>query len=158
MRKLSKKSIAIAAVTFVLLGGGVGGAIAYWTASGSGTGTAGTASSSAAVNVTQTGSITNLAPGSGAQNITGVYDNLNAAPTYVATVTISISSVTGGAGSCAASDYTLTNAVLTVGAVVDDGDAVGTDADGDATIEFNNKVTNQDGCKGATVHLAFTVA
>ena len=27
-----------------------------------------------------------------------------------------------------------------------------------ATIQFNNKATNQDGCKGATVNLAYAIA
>jgi len=151
MRRFSKRAISVVVVTAVLLGG-AGAAFAYWSATGTGSGT-GTTGTSLAVNAVQSGTITNLAPGGTAQSINGTFTNLNAAPTFVNTLTVAITSVTGGAGSCAASDYTLANAVVTVNATV----STGTTWTG-PTIVFNNKVTNQDGCKGATVDLGFTVA
>lgn len=152
MRKSAKKAIATAAVTVVLLGGGLGGAIAYWSASGTGSGS-GTTGTTLAVNAVQSSTVTDLRPGGTAQAISGTFDNLNSAPTYVSTLTVAITSVTGGAGSCDATDYTLANAVVTVNATVDDGTVWS-----GPTIVFNNKVTNQDGCKGATVNFGFTVA
>jgi hypothetical protein len=151
MRKFSKRSISVAAVTIVLLGGG-GAAYAYWSAAGTGSGS-GTTGTTLAVNAVQSGTITNLAPGSAAQAINGTFTNLNSAPTYVNTLTVAITSVTGGAGACSATDYTLANPVVTVNATVDTGTAWS-----GPTIAFNNKATNQDGCKGATVNFGFTVA
>lgn len=151
MSKTKKRILATAIVTAVLLGGATG-AYGYWSAIGTGTGT-GTTGTSTAVNAVQSTTITNLRPGGVAQAISGTFVNTNAAPTYVSTLTVSISSVTGGAGACSATDYTLASAVVTVNATVDTGTAWS-----GPTIAFNNKVTNQDGCKGATVNLAFTVA
>ena len=101
-----------------------------------------------------------MQPGDSAQTLSGNFTNPNSAPVYVSTVTASIASVTkaGGAvaGTCDATDYTLANAVMTVSAEVPAGTAKG--AWTGATIKFNNKATNQDQCKGATVNLAYTIA
>jgi hypothetical protein len=151
MRKYSKRTIAVVTAAVVLLGS-AGAAYAYWSATGTGSGT-GTTGTTLAVNAVQSTTVTNLAPGGAAQAISGTFNNLNSAPTYVNTLTVAITSVTGGAGSCSATDYTLTNAVVTVNATVDTGTAWS-----GPTIAFNNKATNQDGCKGATVNFGFTVA
>ncbi len=61
------------------------------------------------------------------------------------------------AGTCDATDYTLANAAMTVGAQVPAGTGVG--AWTGATIQFNNKGgSNQDQCKGATVNLAYAIS
>ncbi|MFN8190476.1 MAG: hypothetical protein U0R78_08540 [Nocardioidaceae bacterium] len=157
-RKSRKKFVWV--FTAVLLLGVGGTAYAYWTAGGSGTGTATTGTSSA-VTVVQTSTVTNLQPGGAAQTLTGTFNNPNTGPVYVATVTASIGSVTKAvgapAGTCDATDYTLSNATMTVAAEVPAGNAQGSWTG--ATIAFNNKAaTNQDACKGATVTLAYTVA
>jgi hypothetical protein len=56
-------------------------------------------------------------------------------------------------GACDAGDYTLSNAVMAVNTDL----AGGASADfGGATLGFIDKPTeNQDGCKGAVVHLAY---
>jgi hypothetical protein len=99
-------------------------------------------------------------PGDSAQTLSGNFDNPNAGPVYVTSVTASIASVTKAAGAvagtCDASDYTLANATMSVGAEVAAGTGKGSWTG--ATIKFNNKATNQDQCKGATVNLAYTVA
>ena len=60
---------------------------------------------------------------------------------------------------CDATDYTLANAASTVGAEIPVGDDQGDWGDTDTpTIKFNNKVTNQDACKGAVVNLAYTIS
>ncbi len=78
---------------------------------------------------------------------------------YVGTVTASIASVTKAvgapAGTCDATDFTLATPVMNVGAEVPVGAAVGTWSG--ATIKFNNKNSNQDACKLATVNLSYTV-
>jgi hypothetical protein len=99
-------------------------------------------------------------PGDTAQTISGTFNNTNTGPIQVATVTASIASVTkaGGApvGTCDATDFTLANAAMTVGTEVPTGSAKG--AFTGATIKFNDKGTNQDACKGATVNLAYAIA
>jgi len=99
-------------------------------------------------------------PGDSAQTISGNFDNPNPGPSYVSTVTASISSVTKAtgapAGTCDATDFTLASAAMTVGAEIPVGSPVG--AFTGATIKFNNKTVNQDACKGATVNLAYAIA
>ena len=100
-------------------------------------------------------------PGDTAQTISGTFDNSNAGPIHVGTVTASISSVVkaGGApaGTCDATDFTLANAAMTVDADVPTGSAQG--AWTGATLKFNNKAAvNQDACKLATVNLAYTIS
>ena len=154
MPRLTRKRGLIGAVAIALLL--AAGAYAFWTAGGSGTGTAPSSAETEVLVVNQVTVLNDMYPGDTAQTISGNFDNGNDGPIRVATVTASIASVTGGAGSCDASDYTLANPVMTVGAEVPVGTAVG--AWTGASIKFNNKITNQDGCKGATVNLSYTIA
>jgi hypothetical protein len=159
MRKPNKKSAAIMIAALAVIVGG-GAAYAYWTAGGTGTGSAATGTGTSAVTAVQTSVVTAMQPGDTAQTLSGNFNNPNTGPAYVSTVTASIASVTkaGGApaGTCDASDYTLATPVMTVNAEVAAGTAQG--AWTGATVKFNNKVTSQDGCKGATVNLAYAVA
>lgn len=148
-----KRKIAAVTAAFVLVGGGA--AYAYWSADGSGSGTAATGTS-AGVTVIQTSTITAMGPGDAAQTLSGNFNNTSNEAVFVGTVTASISSVTGGEGACSATDYTLTGEAMTVDATVEPG--VGGAWTG-ATIQFNNDpLVNQDGCKGATVNLAYAVS
>jgi hypothetical protein len=157
MRKFNKKFV-VAVVGAVILTAGAGVAYAYWTAGGSGTGTASTGES-VGITVNQTSVLTPMAPGVAAQPLSGDFDNTNDGPVYVTSVTASIASVTqalGAVGTCTAADYVLANEVMVVNAEVPIGTAVG-DWSG-ATIGFDNDpLTNQDGCQGATVNLAYAV-
>ena len=152
-----KKKIAILVTALVVLIGGA--AFAYWTAGGSGTGTADTGSN-VPITVVQTSTISAMGPGDTAQTLSGNFTNTNSGPVYGGTVTASISSVTKAvnapAGTCAASDYTLGTPIMTVNAEVPAGTSQGSWSG--ATIRFNNKATvNQDACKGATVNLAYAI-
>jgi hypothetical protein len=135
-------------------------AYAYWTSTGTGTGSATTQTPAGAVNAVQTSTISNMYPGDSAQTLSGNFTNTNTGPARVATVTVSIASVTKAAGApagtCDASDYTLAGATMNVNADVPAGTAQGSWTG--ATIQFNNKATNQDACKGATVNLSYAVA
>ena len=108
----------------------------------------------------QTSTVTAMQPGDAAQTLTGKFNNPNTGPAYVGTVTASIASVVkdagAPAGTCDATDYTLANAAMTVNAEVPAGNNVGNWTG--ATIKFNNKASNQNQCKGATVNLAYTVS
>ena len=157
MAKLTKtKKISLMATALVVLFGGA--AYAYWTAGGSGTGSA-TTGTNVPITAVQTSTVPAMGPGDSAQTLSGNFNNTNSGPVFVATVTASVSSVTkaGGApaGTCDASDYTLANATMTVGTEVAAGTASG--AWTGATLKFNNKTSNQDACKGATVNLAYSI-
>jgi hypothetical protein len=158
MRKFSRK-FTVAVVGAVILVAGAGVAFAYWTAGGSGSGTASTGES-ADITVVQTSTVTDMGPGVAAQPLSGNFDNANDGPVYVSTVTASIGSVTpavGAVGTCTAADYVLTGAVMTVNAEIPVGVAQGSWSG--ATIAFDNDpVANQDGCQGATVALAYLVS
>ncbi len=136
-----------------------GAAFAYWTAGGSGTGTA-SAGTNAPLTAVQNTGLTPMFPGDTAQTISGKFNNPNPGVSYVTSVTVSISSVTkaagADAGTCDASDFTLANTVMSVNADVPTGNAQG--AFTGATIKFNNKASNQNQCKNATVNLAFAIA
>ena len=137
-----------------------GAALAYWTAGGSGTGSGGAAGSQSALTANQTTTLSAMYPGDSAQTISGNFDNPNSGPIHVSTVTVSIASVTKATGApvgtCDASDFTLANATMTVNAEIPVGTGKG--AFTGATIKFNDKATNQDACKGATVNLAYAIA
>jgi hypothetical protein len=151
---MHKKTVAIV-IGLVMVVAGVGAAYAYWSAGGDGVGTA-TTGTNAELVVNQTSTVADMGPGIAAQDLEGDFDNGNDGPTYVGTVTASITSVTGGDGACAAADYTLSNPIMAVDDEVPNGDAQGDW--GGATIAFNNSATvNQDGCKNATVNLAYTI-
>ena len=148
----------VVALTAVGVLGAAAGAYAYWTAGGTGTGSA-TTGTTTAVTVTQTTPVTGLAPGVTAVTLSGKFDNPNSGPVYVGAVTITGLTVTkaGGAvaGTCDATDYTLGGTAV-VNAEIAAGNAVG--AWTGLTIAFNNKVTSQDQCKGATVAIAYAVS
>ena len=160
MRKNSKRKIAATiAITAILVGGGGAAAIAYWSAGGAGTGVATTATSASIV-VNQGSPISNLAPGAAAQTLSGTFTNLTGASIFVNTVTASISTITpavGAVGTCAAADYSLLNPTVTIAAQVPAGSTVGSWTG--PTIQFKNSTTlNQDGCKGATVNIAYAIS
>jgi hypothetical protein len=155
--KKTKFAILAAALVTVVTGGI---AYAYWTAGGSGTGTA-TTGSNVPLTVVQTSTVASMAPGDSAQALSGNFNNTNSGPVYVGTVTATISSVTKAvgapAGTCDAGDYTLAGAAMTVNAEVPSGSGQGSWSG--ATIKFNNlPALNQDACKGATVNLAYTIS
>jgi hypothetical protein len=133
-------------------------AFAYWTTSGSGSGSA-SAGDVNGITVNQTSVLDAMYPGDSAQTLSGDFDNTNDGPVHVGTVTASIDSVDKAvgapAGDCDSSDFTLADAVMTVNADVPAGSAQG--AWSGATIHFNDKATNQDACKGATVNLHYEV-
>jgi hypothetical protein len=156
-RRLKKKHAAIALTAALVLGGG-GAAFAYWTTTGTGTGS-GAAGSNAPISIVQTSTVSNLRPGGAAQTLSGNFTNLNDSPTYVASVTASIASVTkasgAAAGTCDATDFILASPTMVVNASVPSGVAQG--AWTGATVTFNNKAAvNQDACKSATIAFSYT--
>lgn len=155
MFKNKKKTTVLATLLVVAV---AGAALAYWTAGGSGTGSADTGDVDPLAAV-QTSVLDPMYPGDSAQTLSGNFNNPNDGPVWVTSVTVSIDSVDKDAGAvagdCDASDYTLANATMTVNAEVPSGTGVG--AWTGATIQFNNKVSNQDACKLATVNLSYSI-
>ena len=157
MNRTSKRILAVGLPLTLVIA--TGAAVAYFTGSGGGTGTAATSTGVTSLTVAQT-AVTGLAPGAPAAlgALSGTVSNPSGQAAYVTTVTASIAGVTqaaGATGTCDASDYTLTNAAMPVGVDVPAG---GSTPFSGANLSFNNKATNQDGCKGATVTLSYAVS
>ena len=144
------KLVVAGAVALTAVGGGV--AFAYWSTTGSGTGTGSTSTGASSLVVSQTSAPTDLAPGVAAEGISGTVKNTATNNAYVHTVTVSIASVTA-TGTCDATDYTLSNPTVTINTDLTPGQTVPFSG---PTLGFNDKATNQDGCKGATVNLAYS--
>ena len=160
MRIPHKKKLVAAALAGVVVIVGAGTAYAYWSADGAGTAASGTVSATAALQVVQTSTLDPMFPGDTAQNLSGTFNNSGDPTVHVATVTASIDSVTdvhGGAITCSASDYSLTGAAMSAPQEVVSGNAEG--AWTGAKIQFRDSTTsNQDGCRGAVVHLSYAVS
>jgi hypothetical protein len=131
---------------------------AYWTTGGTGSGT-GTTGTSSAIDATQTSTVSAMTPGSPAQALDFSLNNTEATKQYVTSVTIAISSVTGAnisvAHPCDASDFELVQPTASYGDLTP---GVHAYAPSGATLAMVDTLTNQDGCKNATVNLAYTVA
>lgn len=157
MRKIltSKKLAAVAVAAVAVTGTGV--AYAYWTTSGSGTGSGSTTAGTPDVTVTQTTVLSAMYPGDVAQTISGTVKNNAVNDAYVTKVVASIDSVTKGAaaGTCDATDFTLANTEMLVGQDLAKDEVANFTG---ATIQFNNKGTNQDACKDASLVLKYTVS
>ena len=153
-RRLNRKAAIALGAVFLLA---AAGAYAYWTGGGSGTGSAATGTS-VGITVTQTTTPTGLYPGGPTAALAGKFNNTNAGPVYVNDVSASISSVTGPnitvPNPCTAADYQLNGFPVSVDAQVAAGTAQGNWSG--ASIQLLNAGTNQNGCKGATVNIAYT--
>jgi hypothetical protein len=153
MTKISKKRAAVlgAVAGATLMVSGV--AAAYWTTTGSGTGTAGVGTDTQ-VTVTQQGSVTGLVPGGPSQSVDIRLKNTAAGPETVSAVHISISSISGATGlGCTASDFSLTDPTLSATSIAANGTL-----DVSGSIAMVDQSWDQNGCKGATVNLAFDVS
>jgi hypothetical protein len=165
MRKLNKK-VAIAAAGSALALAASGVAYAYWTTTGSGSGTgATTAGVTNTLSFTQT-ALTSMYPGDASQPLSVAIANTS--PTeavYVTSVKAYVTVV--GAGSCDSTDFLLNGSAApgTIGTAaaltwtaqeLDAASAESHDATG--TIQFNDKATNQDGCKSAVVTIHYLAA
>jgi hypothetical protein len=157
LRHGSKQRLVVVGGIVVALLAVSGTALGYWTASGTGSGTAGVGTV-AGVSVVQYGSTGGLVPGGAAQPISFTIHNAGSSQ-YITSVTITISGVTGGGnahGGCQASDFSLANATVSIGADLANGDHDYTSTG--ATVSMANSASNQDDCKGASVTLGFAAS
>jgi hypothetical protein len=161
MRKFSKKQFLAAGAAAAILAAGGGVAYAYWSTTGSGTGNA-TTSGGVAQGIAITGDVADaMFPGDSAQTVTFTATNTSTQSVYVSGVKayLSVAKAAGApAGTCDSTDYLLngseapgtaeTAATLAWSAQEI---AAGADAKSTFTIQFNDKTSNQDACKGASV-------
>jgi hypothetical protein len=150
MQRSKKRKLIVLALLAVAAVSAVGG-YAFWTAGGSGTGTAGVGTV-AALAINQTSTVTALAPGSPAQSLSGNFDNPGSGPVFVTSVTATVSGTNAGA-SCDASNFVIAGAAP-VGVEVPAG--LGKGAWSGLTIAMVDKPTvNQDACKNAKVNIVY---
>jgi hypothetical protein len=148
---LSKPVVAVAVAGGVLAVSATA-AFAYWTANGTGSGTASTAAASQPLTITAAdfaGSA--LTPGGTAQAISGTVTNPNTFNVpFVLTAAPTVDSAHATAG-CLAGWYTVSLTSPPTGV------AANSHADFTGTVAMQNlPTTNQDACKGATVTVTYT--
>lgn len=146
MKRMTTRTsiIAAAAAASLLVGGGV--AFAFWTSSGTGSGSA-VAGDTSAVTLTAVAPPTGLYPGGPAQTVQVKVANPDANDVKLANVAVT---VTGAPAGCLVDDFDVTT--VDTGIVVPGNGSVTVDA---ATIALVNTALNQDKCKGATLDLGF---
>jgi hypothetical protein len=156
-RRRSRRRAAIVLVPTV---GGVfvaGTAFAFWTTSGTGSGSAATGTS-AVVTVAQTSTVTNLVPGGPAKPITFSITNGQPTAQYITSVDIQVASIKVGVTDvdpmlCSPADFDIVqpqalNADLVPGTTPF--------TNKNASIAMKNAAYNQDGCKNVTIGLSLT--
>jgi hypothetical protein len=156
MRKTTKLAAAVGASALVI--GSAGIAYAYWSTSGSGDGSATTASAAGLVVVNQGTTVSDLSPGSGTQALSGTFDNTtNPSPVKIVQVSVDFTGTTWKTN-CSAADYKLVQpAAQTAGnTMVPTGTTVGAWTGG--SIEMLDSLTDQEGCKGQVLKLHYTAS
>jgi hypothetical protein len=151
--KNKKRKTKIVALTAALVVAG-GAAFAYWTAGGTGSGSADTGTS-ANVTIVQTAFPADaLYPGGPAVALSGTFSNPNDGPVHVNQVTVAVdpSWSAGTTLPCTAADFALVQPTLTNADVL----ANDTSTWGGASIRMLNSSTNQDSCKNVQPPLVYT--
>ena len=154
----TKKRIAAVALSGAVILGTGGIAAAYFTTSGSGTGSGATGSATA-LTITQTNTVTGLLPGGPAATIAYSVTNNTTGVQNVGAVTVTVTAVTSGSlvgtptpEACAKSMYT-TTAGTAPGTIAAGGTKTGT-----ATISMTDDGNNQDNCQAANGGGALTLS
>ena len=150
--KLKKRSVLIAGIVGALAISG--GALAYWTQSGSGNGQATTGSTSA-ITVNQTSAITGLYPGGAASALSGDFSNPNAFHVKIDSVTATVRTFSSQSNpakpACNQDDFAIGG---TSGANdVASGNSVGSWLG--LTVRLLDNSTNQDNCKSVTINIDY---
>lgn len=145
MARMTKKKYAIVAgVSAVALTGGV--AFAYWTSTGSGTGSATTGTSTAWDVQVDDVDLDNLTPGGPTNTIGFSVQNDNSGVQNLANTVASV--VDTSDPGCGPADFDVSATTITYGDV-----APGATVNGTFTVQMVNTASNQDACKGVTVNL-----
>ena len=148
------KALVVAGVITVAT---AGGAYAYWSSLGTGTGAASTGASSAFVVTTDAATGGPLTPGGPTQTVAFHVQNSNSGVQRLSAVAVTVAASNGTAWTaipgCSAADYTIGTPSFTAGDV-----ASGATKDGTVTITMNNLSSNQDACKNVSVPLYFSAS
>ena len=155
-RKNKRRATKVVALTAALVVAG-GAAFAWWTAGGSGTGSASTGTVTG-ITVNQTSSIAGLYPGGPLAPLAGDFTNTNSSPVYVAQVSVAVQTgwsaqANGSKPACTAADFALVQPGPT-GLEVPSGTNVSGWSGG--SIQLIDAAANQDNCKSVTVPLVYT--
>lgn len=154
LTKSMKLASAVGAGTIIV--GSAGVAVAMWSATGSGSGSA-TAYTAQAITATAVGSptaATNLYPGGSAVAVQFTTANPNPYPvSFSGWSNGLVTAVTGGAGSCATTDFTFP----ATGTASNTAAALATAATGSLPAALSMNSTALDGCQGAKVTVTFTL-
>jgi hypothetical protein len=155
-QKVGRKRTATVLGVFLALAV-AGGAFAYWTIGGSGTGSA-SAGTVSGVTVVQTSSVSGLYPGGPAQALSGTFNNPNAGKVYVSSVTAAVHAFSSTAvdatkPACTQADFVIGGSAP-VAAEINPGNAQGSWSG--LTVALSDAATNQDNCKGAAITIDYT--
>ena len=159
MRITRKKKFFVAGVAALGLVGG-GSAIAFWTTTGSGSGTAATGTTAAIV-VNQTPFAAALYPDGSPVTLSGTFDSNNTGLVSITSVTALIpvawsAQANASKPACTAADFVIAGNTGVPRIVVPVGSGVGSWTG--LTIQLINTTTNQDNCKSlTTVPINYTV-
>ncbi|MBC7519275.1 MAG: hypothetical protein H7248_10450 [Microbacteriaceae bacterium] len=161
MHRPSRKVLAVSVAGVIVVCGAGASALGFWSGAGSGStaipvGAGETFASTLTLN--QTSKIGDFGPDVPAQPLSGDFtnDRLGSVPVEVNAVIASISSLTRDGvevPGCSAADFTITNPVMPVNAVIPVGTNVGSWSG--ATIAFNNTLRDQDACRNVLVTLSY---
>jgi hypothetical protein len=152
MRRFTKKQYLVAGAAAVIVAAGAGTALAYWSTTGSGTGSAttGTSSDLAVVIAAPTGDL--LTPGGPTDTVSFTVTNPNTGHQNYSNALATVTS-TSNAG-CNASDFSISNLVPGYADLASNATATGS-----FDLQMINKTdTSQDACKGVTVNLKVAVS
>lgn len=151
-----KRLLTIGAITAILVLGG-GAAFAYWTSTGTGSGSATTGDSVNFVVASSAATGGPLTPGGPAASVAFTVTNPGTGNQSLTDVTVSVANADGtdwtAVPGCSDLDYTIGTPVITYGDIAPAGVRSGT-----VTITMNNLASNQDACKNANVPLYFVAA
>jgi len=151
-----KKRIVIIAIVSALLVACVGGgAYAYWTTAGAGTGTASTGTSTA-FTVTSTAPTGGpLTPGGASEQVAFTVANPGTGSARLTAVNVRVAAADGTdwtvVAGCSALDYTIGTPEIDYGEI-----AGGSSVSGTVSITMNNLGTSQDACKNVAIPLYLT--
>lgn len=152
MKRLSKRAWVLVGIVAVAAVSAVGG-YAYWTNSGLGSGSAATGTTTG-ITVNQTSVVAGLYPGSPAQALSGDFDNPNAGPIHVASVSGSVTATSDPL--CDPADFVVSGSPASNVQEVPSGVSQGSWSG--LTVSMTNTAANQDACKNATLTISYTSA
>lgn len=167
MRKISKKQLIVGGVAAAVIAAGTGTALAYWSTTGSGTGSATTTSGVSNSLAFTTSTINAMYPGDSAQNFKVTVQNTDANQSeYVTSVKAYLTVTPTSGNTCDATNYLLdghsdtsVSAPVTLAWTAQElAKGASASTDSTDTIQFHNTTSNQDGCKDAAVTINYVAS